>query len=43
MTIESPVQVDRKCAPSKKYDNYLREKISAFFGTLNYLKGIIDG
>lgn len=31
MTIESPVQVDRKCSPSKKYDNYLREKNICFF------------
>ena len=41
MTIESPVQVDRKCVPSKIYDNYLKGKpYLLFFGTLNYLKGI---
>lgn len=39
MTIESPVQVDRKCSPSKKYDNYLREKISAFFWHIKLFKG----
>lgn len=40
-TIESPVQVDRKCAPSKVYDNYLKGKpYLLFWGTLNYLKGI---
>lgn len=42
MTIESPVQVDRKCALSKNMITIWEKKISAFFGTLNYLKGIID-